>query len=228
MSMDYKNSTFVPSAKTKNPMNSRDSMFDQLLGKEKREKIIWMIIAIFGLIYALCSFLLYKHAIDLPKAIPMVIEVSSWGEARNLGDVSNYSYNSISVSDKAKKWQINQFITDLRSISSDVEIVKSNIADIYTMITTACEQKVRDQFTSPDIYTLVGKKKVVVTIETIIQVSENSYQIDWYENCTGKEVSNKRYRGVVTIALLTPSAKQSEKNPLGIYITDYNIVEIGA
>lgn len=228
MSMDYKNSTFVPSTKTTNPMNRRDSMFDQLIGKEQREKIIWMIIAIFGLIYALCSFLLYKHAIDLPKAIPMVIEVSSWGEARNLGDVSNYSYDSISVSDKARKWQVNRFITNLRSISSDVEIVKSNISDIYTMITTACEQKVREQFTSPDIYTLVGKKKVVVTIETIIQVSENSYQIDWFESCTGKEVSNKRYRGVVTIALLTPSAKQSEKNPLGIYVTDYNIVEIGA
>lgn len=228
MAMEYRNTIFAPSKRAKNPMNRRDNMYDQLIGKERREKLIWMSIAVFGLVYALFSIRLYKHAIELPKAVPMVIEVSSWGEARNLGDISNYSYDTIIVSEQAKKWQVNKFITNLRSISSDAEIISANINDIYTMITTACEPKIRDHFSTPDIYSLVGKRKVVVTIESTIQVSTESYQIDWVEITSGNRTETKRYRGVISIALLNPSTKQAEKNPLGIYIKDFNIVELGA
>jgi type IV secretion system protein VirB5 len=72
----------------------------------------------------------------------------------------------------------------------------------------------------------IGYKKRVVTIESTIRVSGNTFQVDFIETVTGRDAGTKRYRALVTTTRKTPPKKAEKLNPLGIYIEEYNLTEI--
>jgi len=223
--LNHKVEIYKP-VQAKNPMNRLDMKYDHLLTSERLQKKVWMLIALGGMCYVIASLFLFKYAIELPKSIPMVIEVSSWGEAKNMGDLSHYSYDTLYVPESARKWQVKDFIKKLRTISADRDIVYENVTNIFSMITSKCAQQVKYDLKNPDIFSFIGKKTISISFESIIKVSDDSYQVDWNEKTIGSNAGNRRYRGIFTISLLNPSEKQAEINPLGIYINAYDITEI--
>lgn len=226
MSMKHKNSTYSPDPIKGTPFNTLDKQYDSLIGEERRAKYIWMIISLVLVLYVVASILGWLYAINLPKSVPMVISVAPWGEAMNMGDISEYSYGTIEVPETARHWQVKDFIRKLRTISSDSKILYDNVTLVFSMITRSIEEKVKEQFRNPDVFSLVGKKTVSLVFESIIRVSEKSYQVDWIETATGEDAGQRRYRGVFSIELLEPSKSHEITNPLGIYIMDYDITEI--
>ena len=226
MSMEHNTNNFEPTYPDKNPMNRLDSEYDHLIGYERKRGNFFMIICVILMLYIPCSLLLYKKAINMPKSVPLVIEVQPWGEAKNMGNLSDYSYGKIQVSEAAREWQVKDFVKKMRTISSDPQVVYDNISSVFSMITTSVADKVREDVKNPDIFAMVGKTQRNLIIESVIKVSETSYQIDWIEKTTGEETGRKRLRGVFTIALLQPSEKQAQVNPLGIFIKDYDMTEI--
>lgn len=224
--MNYKNTSYTITDPAQSPFKRLDAQYTDLLDKERKEKRLWIIVSIILLIYTLGSIWGWIYAINLPKTIPMVIEVAPWGEAKNAGDVSTYSYGTIQVPEKSREWQIKDFIKKLRSISSDGTVVYDNATQLFYMITRNCEERVKEALRNPDVFALVGKKQVSVVFESIIRVSEKSYQVDWIETTTGEGSGRRRYRGVFTIELLEPSKKHRDINPLGIFLSDYDITEI--
>lgn len=224
--MKHRVKTYTPDPTKGNEFNKLGKQYDSLIGEERREKHIWRCISFFLILYVLASIFGWLYAINLPKSVPMVISVAPWGEAVNMGDISKYSYGTIEVSEAARQWQVRDFITKLRTISSDSKILYDNVTVVFSMITKSVESKVKDQFRNPDVFSLVGKKTITLTFESIIRVSDTSYQVDWIERTTGENAGQKRYRGVFTIELLQPSKSHEITNPLGIYIRDYDITEI--
>ena len=74
---------------------------------------------------------------------------------------------------------------------------------------------------------LLGKKTITVQILDINPISPTTLHVNWTEttiNSNGQEEAKKSYGGVFTIAIKQPT-KQADilRNPLGIYIVDFNI-----
>ena len=226
MSMNHKSLSYLPDSTSQHPMNRKDLEYDRLIGQERNRTNLLSILVVGLLIYVLLSLFLFRYAINLPKSVPMVIEVAPWGEAINVGDISKYSYTNIDVPEKHRQWMVKTFIKNLRSISSDPQIVHDNVSSLFSMITPSCAEQLKYNIRNPDIFSMIGKRTVTVMFDSIIKASEKTYQVDWAEKTLGEYQGTKYYRGLFTIELLEPTEKQSDINCLGVFITNYDIVEL--
>jgi type IV secretion system protein TrbF len=64
-------------------------------------------------------------------------------------------------------------------------------------------------------------------IDDVLPTSQNSWQVDWTETTRdrkGEKAVTAKWRGLVTIVIVPPSASTSEtqlrRNPLGVYVQD--------
>jgi type IV secretion system protein VirB5 len=78
-----------------------------------------------------------------------------------------------------------------------------------------------------DPFAIIGKGYVISTdIKNVVKLRDNIFQIDWDERTI--DTRDQRYkidhmRAVITVAQREPTTEQEIlKNPLGIYIIDFN------
>ena len=98
---------------------SKTTPLDQYMNfvkEEKRQASCWKYFALISFGCLLISLAVLVYAVKLPKAFPLVITVSDWGEAKYVGEVSNYSYNGIKVPEIAINYQLRKFIINRFSI----------------------------------------------------------------------------------------------------------------
>ncbi len=209
-----------------NPMNRNEKLYCDMVAKESKGKKEWLIISVVELIaiVALSGFLTWS--ITLPKRIPVVITVLPWGEAKYVGDVSSYSYETMNIPESAYIYQVETFLQRLRTLPTDGQVLTQNISSLYNMITRENENKMTPEIRADNPFADIGFKKRVVTIESTIRVSGSTFQVDFIETVTGRDAATKRYRALVTTVRKTPPKNAEKLNPLGIYIAEYNITEI--
>jgi len=209
-----------------NPMQRNEKIYCDMIAKESKGKTAWLIIASLELLVILVLTGFIGYAVNLPKKIPVVITVLPWGEAKYVGDVSSYSYETMNIPESAFVYQVETFIQRLRTLPTDGEVLTQNISSLYNMITPGAESKMTPEIRQDNPFGLIGVKKRIVTIESTIRVSGNTFQVDYIEAQVGRETGTRRYRALVTTIRKTPPKKTEKLNPLGIYINEYNITEI--
>jgi type IV secretion system protein VirB5 len=74
------------------------------------------------------------------------------------------------------------------------------------------------------------KETVRVKVNSIVQINTNTYQVDWEEIVSdprGVKLRTDSFKASITI-LMVPPATQSEimKNPIGLYIKEFNFSKI--
>jgi type IV secretion system protein VirB5 len=223
MASHHKHSVYAP-LPLENPFDKQDAVYGNLLSQAEQSKKTWRRAALIAQVMNIASLLLFFYAINLQKFIPLVVTVSPWGEANYVGDISALSYQNTRIPDTAIQYQIRDFITKLRSISTDPEVLYNNITDCYAKVTPGCADRMTKELRQADPFSEVGKLKRTISLESVLRLSSSTWQADWIEAASNG--SPKRYRGVFTIQLLEPPAKQRVQNPLGIYIDNYDITEL--
>jgi type IV secretion system protein VirB5 len=166
------------------------------------------------------------RAVNLQQTVPVLITLSEWGEAAYKGAVDVERNKLKDVPEVAIQYQVRDFVTKLRTIPLDGEILYRDIAHCYEMVTVTCEKKMTQELRKEDPFGQVGKQKRGITIESVLKLSSTTYQVDWIETSgAANSTSGMRYRvrGVVTTELLVPSEEKRINNPLGIYIADYDM-----
>ena len=101
--------------------------------------------------------------------------------------------------------------------------------EIYNFNKTGWRLPTRKELKEVNPLTELGKTIRTVDIESILKLSANSYQIDFYvisENYEHRQRTSTHIRGIVHIEFLTPEKEDQIKNPLGIYIKNYDFTEI--
>jgi type IV secretion system protein VirB5 len=208
------------------PFLKQEKMYGDLLENERKGKKRWEKVSFILLGLVLLSIMLLGYATTLPQTVPLIITVAPWGEAEYRGEAAGRGYQNAQIPEIAIQFQIREFVTELRSISSDSEVLYHNITRCYARVTEPCNAKMTAFLREEDPFSSVGKVKRTATIESILRLSSHTWQVDWIESTSGTRSGTKRLRGVFTIELLEPSARQRTLNPLGIYIDDYDIAEI--
>ena len=67
-------------------------------------------------------------------------------------------------------------------------------------------------------------------VKAVLPMAKNSWQVDWSEHRyeSGSLVESKAFKAVVTVDIEpTRSLSQVLQNPLGIYVVDFHITEVG-
>lgn len=210
-------------------LNPQFKEYDRIIGLQNKENRTWRIIAVASLSFLFLSLLLLLYAIKLPKTIPMVITVSEYGEAKYVGNVSKMSYSNMKVPDIAIQYQIKRFVTNMNTITSDAQVMKQNIRDCYNMLSGDAGLKLSNILKSDNPFDKFGDIKQSVLLESILQLSPQSYQVDYIQSkitMTGVVTDRTRYRGIISIALLEPPEDKKIENPLGIYISDFDFTKV--
>jgi type IV secretion system protein VirB5 len=77
-------------------------------------------------------------------------------------------------------------------------------------------------------FSLVGKIRRTVEIESILLITGRSYNVNWTESSYDASANHTtaKMRAVVTIRLVTPTDATIKRNPLGIYIENFEMTEL--
>lgn len=211
------------------PFKSMLKEYDRIIGLQNRENTTWRVIAVFSAAAFFLSLAVVFYAVNLPKTIPLVISVSEFGEAKYVGNVSKISYSSIKVPDIAIQYQVKRFITNMNTIASDPSVMRQNIKDCYNMLSGSSSNKFTKILKEDNPFEKFGSVKSNVLIESILQLSQQSYQVDYIQTIipvAGNSTERIRFRAIISIVLLEPPEDKKIENPLGIYISDFDITKV--
>ena len=203
--------------------------YDELIGVENEHNIAWRFVALCSMFAFFLSIGVNFYAISRPATVPLVVTVSETGEAKYVGDISHLSYGNIKVPEIAIRRQLEDFITYTGTLSTDGQVIKANIAHCYAMLSETAAAKYSLLLRENNPFALFGKAKKSILLESTLKLSNQSYQIDYIQNTTtlaGQISARIRYRAVISMACMEPPKGKEKQNPLGIYITDFDITEV--
>ncbi|GMO15403.1 MAG: conjugal transfer protein TrbF [Termitinemataceae bacterium] len=202
----------------KNPL-AQEQGLGEILSICKTELKWWRAVCGIGsLVFCLINFFFTLYAVSLQQTVPVLINVMPSGEASYLGEV--HSGTSVQIPEAAVLFQLRKFITNLRSISTDRQVLYDNINECYDMITAGYAAVMTKKLRENNPFDLVGKTRRQIEIESALKITGSSYQLDWLEtefDNTGSQKKTKM-RAILTVKIISPGAATIKKNPLGIYI----------
>jgi type IV secretion system protein VirB5 len=223
----HKSTTYKP-LPVPNPFREgQDKAYADIL-KDKMDETRWWrgFVGIGVLVLFALSLVFFIIALSQQKTVPVLVNVMPNGEAQYLGEVRQQG--TVQAPEAAIQYQVRLFITNLRSVSTDPQVLYNNIDTCYAMVTGSYEPVMTRFLRGASPFDLVGKARRTVEIESALRITANSYQIDWIESTIDSAASRtgKRMRALVTVRLLPVTDDTIRKNPLGIYIDNCEMTEL--
>lgn len=188
----------------------------------------WQIVTFISLLIALASVGGIIFIGSQSKFIPYIVEVDKLGSTL----VVNQATRGTTHDARILYASVANFITDLRTVTPDIQLQRKSILKVYAMTNTTDPiiTKLNEYYQGATTNPFERAKQYTnsVQIINIVQQSRESYQADWEEmtyNFKGELVSKQRYRAVISIYIVDSTkneikVEQLQANPLGIYVKD--------
>jgi len=223
----HKNSTYKPLDISNPFQKGQDQAYGDILNHVIKESVIWRRLTVVHVLLFAVSLILFFIAISQQKTVPVLVNVMPSGESQYIGEVRQNG--SFQVPDAAIHFQIRTFVSNIRSVSTDYEIIYNNIDDCFYMCTSNYNPIMRKMILDNSPFELFGKIRRSCEFESVLHVTGNSFQVNWTETVIEPNSSSPKktkYRAVVTIRLITPTDATIKRNPLGIYIENFEMTEL--
>lgn len=207
------------------PFNALDE-YERLMGDQRRQTQTWRSVALVSQIINIIGIILIIWAFNLPKSEPIFISVNDIGETRYIGGAKA---SSSQVSPIMIESVVRKFITNLYTIPSDSNVLKNNLLENYAYLNNNAAAKLSSLLKADNPFDIFGTQTQSVQIESVLLLSESSYQIDFVLTSSRLDATNKRTfykRAILSTALLAPSEDDILINPAGIYIIDFDVTNI--
>jgi len=213
------------------PFNPQLKHFDMICGQTINEnRILKFVIFVFAVILVIMTAAFCFWAVNKKDTTPVLVTMNDFGETRYVGEVSKKNFQGFNIPELAITYKVKDFINLYKSLSSDKAVVKKNIEKAYHCLTSVSSSKYATLLKENNPYSDFGDYTKEVNFETDpLKISKDTYQVDYKVTkriITGSIVEEKRERAVISIKALNPAEEDIEDNPLGIYITDFDIKEI--
>jgi type IV secretion system protein VirB5 len=156
------------------------------------------------------------------KVIPYVVAIDNLGRVLAAGPADQASR----ADDRLKRAALFQWVSDLRTVTTDGVAQRKAIDRVYSMIASGSPAQVEigEFYRSDPPYQRAQTKTVDVDVKAVFAASDKTYQVEWMETIrglSGQVESEDRWKGSFTIAVNPPTdEKLIRVNPLGIYVTN--------
>ena len=207
------------------PFVRASQVWDDRIGSARVQAASWRK-ACFGLIgITMLSVvgLIYQSA--KASVIPYLVEVESTGRVRLVGKVTTQDW---SLSESAKRRELEHWLRNLRAISSDQQILKERLTSVRTHATQAANLQLDRYFEQNNPFGVKDRTRTV-HIEAVHQIpgSTQAYRVEWKEENFdehGAALGVKRFVGEFHLSILPPTDDvMLEANPLGVYIAFFDL-----
>jgi len=225
MPAQHKKTVYQP-LDIKNPFKDGEGAYADILADRIKEAQTWRKSTLVNAVLFIIALILFWYAISRQQVIPVLINVMPSGESQYLGEVRQTG--SIQVPEASIHYQIRAFISNYRTVSTDYQVVYNNIDNCFFMVTQNYSPIFRQMLLDNSPFALVGKIRRTVEIESILLITGRSYNVNWTETVydASANLTTAKMRAVVTIRLVTPTDATIKRNPLGIYIENFEMTEL--
>lgn len=223
--MSYKN--YYTKQDNITPFNPQIEHFDYICGEIQNENKILRTVVIVAVLSFFLSIAISIFAVTRPSSIPVLVTMNDFGETKYIGEVSRKNYQNFRIPEIAILYQVKDFLNLYHSLSLDKIVMKKSINKIYHMMTSTTASKYSTLIKEENFFGDFGSYTREVFFQTEpLKISNDTYQVDYQvvkRTDSGKISTNQKYRAVITIKTLQPTEDDINDNPLGIYITAFDI-----
>jgi type IV secretion system protein VirB5 len=194
-----------------------DERYGSLISRARN----WRIAAILALAVALVATSGLIALSTKAKVIPYVVAIDNLGRVLAAGPADQASR----ADDRLKRAALFQWVSDLRTVTSDGIAQRKAIDRVYSMIANGSPAQVEigDFYRNGPPFDRAQKETIEVAVKAVFPVSDRTYQVEWTEivrGLSGQIESQDNWKGSVTIAISPPNDERLIRvNPLGIYVT---------
>lgn len=156
------------------------------------------------------------------RIVPFVVAVDSLGRPVASGLAEQASV----ADDRLKRAALIQWVSDLRTVTSDGISQRKAIDRVYAMIArgSAAQLEVSEFYRNEPPQKRAQSAMVSVDVKAIYSSSERTYVVEWVETTRGLGgdlQAEQAWKGSFTIAVNPPSDEQLARvNPLGVYVVN--------
>ena len=221
---------FVPQGTNQTPFNPQLQHFDYVCGQIIKENRLLKFIVVVSVLAFFLSIGITMYAVSQPDSIPVLVTMNDFGETQYIGPVSRKNYQNFNVPEVAIQAQVKEFISLSNTLSTDKTVMKNAVNKTYHLLTSVTAQRYSTLVKEQNPFADFGTRTREVLFQTEpLKVSADTYQVDYQlitRQLSGQVISNEAYRAVITIKMLQPAEEDIKDNPLGIYITSFDMKKI--
>ena len=214
---------FTPSGELENPYVKAKQVWDDRMGIAKEQARRWQIFAFLGLGLSIIMAIGLIYVGSQAKTIPFIIEIDKTGQVRGVGSADSQNYQP---NEAVLAYFLQRFISNVRSLSKDPVVVRKNWTEAYNALSLGAANMMEARLKEHNPLRDVGKRSRTVEINSLLRISNNSFQAEWVENeynNVGTVLEVSHYRGIFNVLLQEPKNESSiRKNPLGIFIDHFS------
>jgi type IV secretion system protein TrbF len=204
-----------------------NSQIDRAFGNQH----VWQLVGVASLLVALAAVVGVVYIGSQSKFVPYVIEVDKLGDAVAVGPAQLAGR----ADPRVVRASLAAFISSARLVTPDQDLQRRAVFGVYGMLKTKdpATQKMNEYLngtedTSP--FKRAEKITVNTDISTVLPITESTWEVDWTETTRDRDgglvAKPVSMRATLEIYIDPPGtdARQSDiqRNPLGIYVRDYN------
>ena len=225
--------------KTQEPVspyfNARRSWNDHV-GQVVRATKIWQAVGIGSLGLAGIAVIGMVSVAKQSRFVPYIVEVDKLGQVGAVRQASVIDAANLTAVVKA---ELATFITKARLVTPDQQLQANSIRDVYALLANSdpATAKMNEWFNGSkenNPFNRASKVLVSASINAVIPQSQDSWQVDWTETVVSRDghpESVTNMRALITTYLVPATAATSEqdiqRNPIGLYVKDFNWSKIG-
>jgi len=211
-----------------NPYLDGRREWNERYGNHIKQVKVWKTVTFISLFTTLSAVIGLTYIGSKNKLVPYVVEVDKVGEVRAV----NYAKQGNINNERVIKYSLAEFIQNFKTIYGDAKIQKEMIFKIYRYLSPSypAYNMVNSYYQEHSPFDKLTKERVRVKINSIVQISEKTYQVDWEEvvsDIRGIKLRTDNFKASITI-VISPPTTQAEimKNPIGLYIKELNFSKI--
>jgi type IV secretion system protein VirB5 len=119
---------------------------------------------------------------------------------------------------------LGHFVRLVRGVPTDAVVLRENWLEAYRFLTPQAAQRLSEVAREDDPFQLVGTTARTAIITSIVQRSEQTWQVSWIEATHGANGGTRSaYTGLFSIRFDRPRNSDAlVRNPLGLFITEFS------
>ena len=186
----------------------------------------WQLIGFLSLLLGLAGVAGIIYFASQNKLIPYVVQVDSQGAVQAVSSVQAQVIPPDLMSN-IERYQVAQFIQDVRSVSPDTAVEKLAIDRAFTHLSAAypANDAVSEWFKANHPFKRAATETVAVAIKQVIALSAKTFRVEWVETARSRKPGQVPVETSMTATVsFMNGGKVTEQNllhnPTGLFITD--------
>lgn len=202
------------------PYQRAQQMWDRRMGSAVQAAVTWRWIALGTALVAVALGIGLTLVALQKRTYLHVVEVSPQGAVLSVRP-ANGAYTP---TDAQVSYFLGHFVRLIRSVPTDGVVLRENWLEAYRFLTPQAAQRLNEIARGEDPFSLLGTTARAALITSIVQRSEDTWQVSWIESTHGANGGARAsYTGLFSISFERPrDADTLARNPLGLFITSFS------